>query len=81
MASPTHWAYRGDWIYDHAGKPWMPDRNRETETPGPWYAHCGVGNGDKGCDWEHKDETFETKDEARDVALLHVAEMVAKVLP
>lgn len=75
MASPTHWAYRGDW------KPEGAAERHEGETPGKWFAGCGTGYPDqKGCGWDSEPTTYETKEEARRAALTHLAEKIKEAL-
>lgn len=84
MCSPTHWAYRGDWTHSAVtGEAFLPDRDRETETPGKWFAHCstdGWNRTEKGCGWDSEPTTFETREEAHEAALAHLAEKIEEVL-
>lgn len=77
MSSPSHWAYRGNWTHDETGKPW---RERDpNETSGHWFAFCDGRPGDPrtGCGWDSEPTTYETKEEAWDAALTHLATCIA----
>lgn len=76
MASPTHWAYRGDWRRED-----FPVRS-EDETPGKWFAHCSGDSSDYtvGCGWESEPTTYETREEAWAAAHTHIAESIKEVL-
>lgn len=72
MASPTHWAYRGDWKRDD-----FPVRS-DDETPGKWFARCSGDDRDNtvGCGWESEPTTYETREEAWVAAHTHIAESI-----
>jgi len=76
MASPSHWAYRGDW------KPEGAAPRFEDETPGKWFAHCSGDSRDNtiGCGWDSKPTTYETREEAWEAAHTHVAESIKAAL-
>lgn len=76
MASPTHWAYRGDWAPEGAAP------RSDDETPGKWFAGCGEGYEDKkGCGWDSEPTTYEDRLSAKRAANQHVAEEIVKALP
>jgi hypothetical protein len=76
MASPTHWAYRGDWRED-----WFPTRHPD-ETPGEWFAMCSGDSrdGTVGCGWDSEPTTFEEREGAWAAAHAHVAEEIRKTV-
>lgn len=76
MASPTHWAYRGNWREDR-----FPAR-AEDETPGKWFAHCSGDSRDRtvGCGWDSEPTTFEEREGAWAAAHAHVAEEIRQAV-
>lgn len=76
MASPTHWAYRGDWKRED-----FPVRS-EDETPGPWFASCTGDERDMtvGCGWDSEPTTYETREEAWAAGHTHIAESIKAVM-
>lgn len=75
MASPTHWAYRGNWREDRFPR-------AEDETPGKWFASCSGDSRDDtiGCGWDSEPTTFEDRESAWAAAHTHVAESIKAVL-
>jgi hypothetical protein len=76
MASPTHWAYRGDWREDR-----FPTRHPD-ETPGKWFVSCVGDRRDEtvGCGWDSEPTTYKTREEAWAAGHAHVAESIKAVL-
>lgn len=76
MASPTHWAYRGDWREDR-----FPTRHPD-ETPGKWFAMCSGDSRDStvGCGWDSEPNTYETRGGAWAAAHEHVAQKIKEAL-
>jgi hypothetical protein len=75
MASPSHWAYRGDW------KPEGAAPRSEDETPGEWFAMCKPDrDGTVGCGWDSEPITYETREEAWAAGHAHVAEKIKEAL-